>query len=116
MFFIILKNLYKLLINKYNIENIFIDHAAAQFAADLAYNYDIATTKAKKQVLEGIAYVQTMVETKKVIVLDRCINVLDTFDQYQWDTSETLITERPLHNEYCHIADAIRYAIYTYTR
>ena len=57
-----------------------------------------------------------MVETKKVIVLDRCINVLDTFDQYQWDTSETLITERPLHNEYCHIADAIRYAIYTYTR
>ena len=104
------------LINKYGIETIFIDHAAAQFAADLAYTYDISTTKAKKQVLEGIAYTQTLVETKKVIVLDKCTNVIDTFDQYQWDTNETLVTERPLHNEYCHIADAIRYALYSYIR
>lgn len=104
------------MVEKYGIENIFIDSAAAQFAADLAYTYDISTCKAKKQVLEGIAYCQTLVETKKVIVLDRCTLVLDMFDQYQWDTGETLITERPLHNEYCHIADAIRYALYTYTR
>lgn len=104
------------LIKKYDIGNIFIDHAAAQFAADLAYTYDISTAKAKKQVLEGIAYVQTLVETRKVVVLDRCTNVLDTMNMYQWDTSETLTTERPLHNEYCHIADALRYCLYTFCK
>lgn len=104
------------MIATYNIGNIFIDSAAAQFAGDLAYTYDISTAKAKKQVLEGIAYVQTLVENKKIIVLDKCTDVLDTFDQYQWDEGETLTSERPLHNEYCHIADAIRYCLYTYTR
>lgn len=104
------------MITKYNIGNIFIDSAAAQFAGDLAFTYDISTAKAKKHVLEGIAYVQTLVETKKIIVLDKCTHVLDTFDQYQWDTGETLVTERPVHNIYCHIADAIRYCLYTYTR
>lgn len=104
------------LITKYNIGNIFIDSAAAQFAADLAYSYDISTAKSKKQVLEGIAYLQTMVETKKVIILDRCTHVLETMDQYQWDTAETLTKERPEHSEYSHIADALRYCIYTFTR
>jgi len=104
------------MIEKYNISNIFIDSAAAQFAADLAYIYDISTAKSKKQVLEGIAYLQTIVETKKLIVLDRCTHVLDTMDQYQWDNRETLTAERPVHNEFCHIADALRYAIYSYCK
>jgi hypothetical protein len=104
------------LIVKYDIGNIFIDSAAAQFAGDLAYSYDISTTKAKKDVLPGIAYLQTMVEQKKVYVLSHCTNTIDMLNMYQWDTSESLQKERPLHNEYSHMADALRYAIYTYTR
>jgi hypothetical protein len=34
-------------IQKWQIESIFIDSAAPQFASDLAYLYDIATVKAK---------------------------------------------------------------------
>lgn len=104
------------LIDKYGVGIIFIDHAAAQFAADLAFTYDISSTKAKKQVLEGIAYLQNIVENKKLIVLDKCTNTLDTLDQYQWDNNETLVTERPVHSQYCHIADALRYAIYSFTK
>jgi hypothetical protein len=37
-------------------------------------------------------------------------------DQYQWDTGANLIKERPKHNEYSHMADALRYALYSYTR
>lgn len=94
---------------------IFIDSAAAQFAGDLAYSYDISTIKAKKQVLEGIAYVQTLVEQGRIKVSPHCKHTLEMFDQYQWDNRDTLTREKPVHNKVSHIADALRYAVYTYT-
>ena len=102
------------LITKHNIDCIFIDPAAAQFAADLAYQYDIATIKAKKAVLEGIAYCQTIVQQDRLKILSHCTHTLDAMDQYQWDPNESLITEKPAHNEASHIADAIRYGLYTF--
>ena len=94
---------------------IFIDSAAAQFAGDLAYSYDISTIKAKKQVLEGIAYVQTLVEQGRIKVAPHCHHTLEMFDQYQWDNRDTLTREKPVHSKVSHIADALRYAVYTYT-
>ena len=107
-------NLQKL-IDKHQMETLFIDPAAAQFAADLAYMYDIATIKAKKAVLEGISFIQTLVQQDRLKVLRHCTHTLDAIDSYQWDPNEALITEKPLHNEASHIADSIRYAIYTFT-
>lgn len=103
------------IIGRWNIETIFIDAAAAQTAADLAYTYDIATIKAKKSVLDGIALVQTLVEQNRVKVSPHCEHVLYMFDQYRWDTKETVTKERPEHKLASHIADAVRYAIYTFT-
>lgn len=105
----------KELVMKWQIETIFIDSAAAQFAADLAYIYDIATIKANKAVLEGIAYCQTIVDTDRLKITSECTNVLDALDQYQWDTNETLQKERPVHNHASHMMDAMRYAMYSYT-
>ncbi|CAB4134515.1 XtmB Phage terminase large subunit [uncultured Caudovirales phage] len=101
--------------SKYNISAIFIDSAAPQFAMDLAYTYDIATIKAKKAVLEGIAFVQTLVQNNRILVDPKCKNVIEMFDQYQWDKRETLVTERPVHDKYSHMADAVRYALYSFT-
>lgn len=103
------------LITKWGIESIFVDSAAAQFASDLAYIYDIATTRAKKDVLPGIAYVQTLVSQNRLKVAPHCTHSLAVFDQYRWDTKEGLQRERPKHDKYSHMADAIRYALYTYT-
>ncbi len=102
-------------VSKYQIETIFIDSAAAQFAADLAYQYDIASIKAKKAVLEGIAFVQTLVQQDRLKVLRHCNYTLDAIDSYQWDPNESLITEKPVHNDASHIADALRYALYSFT-
>jgi phage terminase large subunit len=101
-------------ITKWNIDPIFIDSAAPQFASDLAYLYNIATIKAKKDVLPGIAYVQTLVESGRLRVSPHCLNTIGMFRQYRWDTKETVKSERPLHDQYSHMADAIRYALYTY--
>jgi hypothetical protein len=104
------------LIDRWGLQSgIFIDSAAAQFASDLAYNYDISTIKAKKQVLEGIAYVQTLVEQGRIKVSPHCKHTLEMFDQYQWDNRDTLTREKPVHSKVSHIADALRYAVYTYT-
>ena len=100
---------------RWGIETIFIDSAAAQFAGDLAYTYNIATIKAKKQVLEGIAYLQTIISQGRLLVAPHCHNTLLMLDQYQWDTSNTLNRERPVHDNTSHMADALRYALYTYT-
>lgn len=108
-------NIFKKMVEKYNIDPIFIDSAAAQFAADLAYTYDIATIKAKKQVLEGIAYVQTLIEQGRLYVNPECTETLKMLDQYQWDNSGTSHKEKPKHDMTSHMADAVRYALYTYT-
>ena len=102
------------LIDKYKIDAIFIDSAAPQFASDLAYIYDIATINAKKDVLPGIAYVQSLLQTGRLKISPRCKNTLAYFDQYQWDQKEGLQREKPVHT-YSHIPDAVRYALYTYT-
>lgn len=103
------------LIDRWKIETIFIDSAAAQFAADLAYTHDIATIKAKKSVLDGIAMVATLVEQGRIKVSPHCENILYMFDQYRWDTKANVTKEKPEHKMASHCADAIRYAIYTFT-
>ena len=100
---------------RWGIETIFIDSAAAQFAGDLAYTYNIATIKAKKQVLEGIAHLQTIISQGRLMVSPHCYHTLLMLDQYQWDTGSTLQRERPVHDNTSHIADALRYALYSYT-
>lgn len=106
---------------RWNADMVFIDSAAAQFAADLAYNYEISTTRAKKDVLPGIAYVQTLIEKGRLLVDPSCERVLAMFDQYRWDDgnkekgAKTIVKEKPLHDKYSHMADAVRYALYTYT-
>jgi len=99
-------------IQRYHCDPIFIDGAAAQFAADLAYVHDIATVGAKKAVLPGITFLQNIVEQNRLFVVPHCQRVLQVLDQYRWDI--TTQKERPVHDQYSHMADALRYALYSY--
>lgn len=102
-------------IERWNIDFIYIDSAAAQTRYDLAYDYDITTTNAKKSVLDGIGYVASLVDHDRIFIDKKCEDTIDMFDSYRWDPREGLQKERPLHDEYSHIADAIRYAVYTHS-
>lgn len=106
---------FKKLIERTGVDLIFIDSAAAQFASDLAYIYDIATVRAKKDVLPGIAFVQSLVDNGRLYVSGHCTNVLESLDQYRWSDKENLITEKPEHDQFSHMADAFRYALYSFT-
>lgn len=106
---------FKEIIARWDIDAIFIDSAAPQFASDLAYLYDIATINAKKDVLPGIAYVQSLVEQGRLKVAPHCVETLAALEQYKWDARENLVREKPVHDNYSHMADALRYALYTFT-
>ena len=102
------------LMEKWDIDYIYIDSAAQQTRFDFAQNYDIPTTNAKKSVLDGIAHVAAIVDNDKLLVDQRCAETLACLDQYQWDPNPNLAREKPKHNRASHMADALRYALYSF--
>ena len=102
------------LMEKWNIDYIYIDSAAQQTRFDFAQNYDISTSNAKKSVLDGIAHVAGIVDNDRLLVDQRCAETLTCLDQYQWDPNPNLAREKPKHNRASHMADALRYALYSF--
>ena len=103
------------LVDKWDIDFIYIDSAAQQTRFDFAQNYDISTNNAKKSVLDGIAHVAAIVDNNNLIIDQKCIETLSCLDQYQWDPNPNLAREKPKHNYASHMADALRYGLYSFT-
>ena len=102
------------MIDKWDIDMIFIDSAAQQTRFDFAQNYDISTINAKKSVNDGIGHVAAVIDNDNLIVDMKCMHSLYMLDSYQWDPNPNLIKEKPKHNDACHMGDAVRYAIYSF--
>lgn len=102
------------MIDKWNLDYIFIDSAAQQTRFDFAQEYDIPTINAKKSVLDGIGYIASLVDNNRVIVSKHCKQVLRSFDAYRWDPNVNLVREKPVHDDSSHMADALRYALYSF--
>ena len=102
------------LVDKWDIDYIYIDSAAQQTRFDFAQNYDITTVNAKKSVLDGIGHVAGIVDNDDLFVHQNCREAIMCLDQYQWDPNPNLMKERPKHDGASHMADAIRYALYTF--
>ena len=96
----------------YDVDPIFIDSAAQQTRYDLAQIYDISTVNAKKDKLPGINFIAALVQNGQIIVDEQCMEVVHCLFNYKWDDKSQL--EKPVHDRASHMADAIRYAIYTY--
>ncbi len=102
------------LIDKWDIDYIYIDSAAQQTRFDFAQNFDISTINAKKSVLDGIAHVAGIVDNDKLIMDQKCAESQYSIEAYQWDSNPNLMKERPKHDRSSHMADALRYALYSF--
>lgn len=102
------------LMDKWDIDYIFIDSAAAQTRHDFAMLYDISTVNANKSKLDGINYIAAQTDNNKVFIDSDCVEVLYSFAQYRWDDNPNRVKEDTKHDRSCHMADAIRYAMYSY--
>ena len=108
------QELYRTLAKYYDF--IYIDSAAKQTRLDLAHQYDISTINAKKDILMGIGYIQSLLAQGRLYIDESCEQTIAMFNNYAWDDREGLINERPdPKNIFRHIADAIRYALYTHS-
>ena len=102
------------LIDRWDIDYIYIDSAAQQTRFDFAQNYDISTINAKKSVLDGIGHVSAIIDNDYLYVDQECKESLKCLDSYQWDPNPNLIKEKPKHNMASHMADGLRYALYSF--
>lgn len=102
------------LIDRWDIDFIYIDSAAQQTRFDLAQNYDISTINAKKSVLDGIGHVSGIIDNDKLYVDQECKQSLICLDSYQWDPNPNLLKEKPKHNMASHMADGLRYGLYSF--
>jgi phage terminase large subunit len=102
------------LIDRWDIDYIYIDSAAQQTRFDFAQNYGISTINAKKSVLDGIGYVANLVDNNKLFIDQEAEQALICLDAYQWDSNPNLAREKPKHNKASHMADALRYALYSF--
>ena len=102
------------LIDRWDIDYIYIDSAAQQTRFDFAQNYDISTINAKKSVLDGIGHVSGIIENDILFVDQEAKESLTCLDAYQWDPNPNLMKEKPKHNMASHMADALRYGLYSF--
>jgi hypothetical protein len=102
------------LIDRWDIDYIYIDSAAQQTRYDFAQNYDISTINAKKSVLDGIGHVSSIIDNDTLFVDQEAKESLSCLDAYQWDPNPNLMKEKPKHNMASHMADALRYALYSF--
>ena len=102
------------LIDRWDIDYIYIDSAAQQTRYDFAQNYDISTINAKKSVLDGIGHVSGIIENDLLLVDQEAGQSLSCLDAYQWDPNPNLMKEKPKHNMASHMADALRYGLYSF--
>lgn len=102
------------LLEAWDVDWIYIDSAAQQTRFDWAQKYDISTVNANKSVLDGIAHVAAIVDNDRLIVDQECVEVLRSLDQYRWDPNPNLLREKPVHDSSSHMADALRYALYSF--
>jgi len=105
------------LIDKWNIENIYVDSAAQQLRADLAYDYDIYCDNAIKSVNDGISAIQTLIEMDPpLLYIDKhaAENTFSSLVKYKWNPKTE--KPKPIHDWSSHCCDALRYAIYSYQK
>lgn len=104
------------LFEKWSVDMCFIDAAAAQFRQDLSSMFDLPSNAAIKSVLDGIAYVNTLIEQDKLFIDASCTKIQTMLNNYRWDPNPALIKAKPVHDKHSHSADALRYALYSMVR
>ena len=102
------------LIDTWGVGDIYIDSAAQQMKADLAYEYDIYCENANKFQNEGITHIQVLLEQERLAFHTDVPKTYQSMCAYRWnDRGEK---QKPLHDWSSHCCDALRYAIYTHAK
>jgi len=93
-------------------EWVYVDPAAGSFKHQLFYD-GIVAGNASNAVLDGIRTVSSLLATDRLLISDRCTNLVDQIPAYVWDPKATARGEdKPVKKEDDEV-DALRYAIFS---
>ena len=101
-------NIAKEIIKEYGIINFYCDHARPDYISKLKVN-GIRAINARKEVLEGISTVATLLKTNKLLILEDNVNIFkNEIYNYVWSKGK----DEPIKQN-DDVLDSLRYAIYT---
>lgn len=99
-------------IDGYPVKEVIIDPSAASFIAEVKER-KIRVKKAKNDVLDGIRYVASLLNSEKIMFNESCKNTIGEFNSYIWDKKASDKGEDKPIKEHDHAMDAVRYFCYT---
>lgn len=99
-------------IKGYPVKEVIIDPSAASFIAEVKER-KIRVKKAKNDVLDGIRYVASLLNSEKIMFNESCKNTIGEFNSYIWDKKASDKGEDKPIKEHDHAMDAVRYFCYT---
>ena len=98
------------------VDDVYIDAAAAQARADLADDHDIDTIKGYKPIKESIVVMQDLISAGKIkIDPDTATLTYKSLKELSWNPKKKANPE-PCHDIHSHLYDAARYGIVTHAR
>ena len=99
-------------INGRKIKAVIVDPSAASFIA-LLRERGFTVRKARNDVLDGIRFTGTQLNTGNILFLDRCENTIKEFGSYIWDAKACERGEDKPIKQHDHAMDAVRYFCFT---
>lgn len=99
-------------IGETKIEAVIVDPSAASFIAELRKR-GFKVIKARNDVLDGIRYTGTLLNTGKIFFCKKCKNTIKEFGSYIWDSKAGERGEDKPIKQHDHAMDAVRYFCYT---
>ena len=91
-------------------ECVIVDPAAASFIECIRRHGEFLVRQAENDVLDGIRKTSVLINTQRLLVNERCTDVLKEFESYAWDTKGEI--DKPI-KEHDHAMDALRYFVNT---
>lgn len=93
--------------------HLILDPSATGLRVEMAQQGIRGTTNADNEVLYGIRTLSSLVAANRVIITDRCPNLIRELPGYSWDPKATLAGEDKPMKVNDHATDAFRYAVVT---
>lgn len=94
------------------VKAVIVDPSAASFIA-LLRERGFTVRKARNDVLDGIRFTGTQLNTGNILFLDRCENTIKEFSSYIWDAKACERGEDKPIKQHDHAMDAVRYFCFT---
>ena len=102
----------KRFISHRNVSGIYVDPSAASLKLELR-NKGLPVIDAKNDVIPGIKVVSKFIAGKNIVIQKGCKTLIEVMQSYCWDPAAADRGEDKPLKKFEHIADALRYAIYT---